>query len=105
VMVDFINGARLNGAGRWLSILRAAFVRFRAVILTSLTTILGLSTLAFRTTGQAAFLAPMAISIVFGLIFSTILTLLVIPCLYAALDDLMIKIYGKEGTVFRERDV
>jgi len=105
VMVDFINGSRINGAGRWLSILRSAFVRFRAVILTSLTTILGLSTLAFRTTGQAAFLAPMAISIVFGLVFSTILTLLVIPCLYAALDDLMIKIYGKEGIVFRERDV
>ncbi len=105
VMVDFINGARLNGAGRWLSILRSAFVRFRAVILTSLTTILGLSTLAFKTTGQAAFLAPMAISIVFGLVFSTILTLLVIPCMYAVLDDLMIKIYGREGIVFRERDV
>ncbi len=104
VMVDFINNARRGGASRWLSILRSAFVRFRAVILTSLTTILGLSTLAFKTTGQAAFLAPMAISIVFGLVFSTVLTLMVIPCSYAVLDDIMLFLYGKRGVEGREDD-
>lgn len=91
VMVDFINKARARGASRWLSVLRSSFVRFRPVILTSLTTILGLSTLAFKTTGQSAFLAPMAISIVFGLIFSTILTLVIIPCVYSILDDLLLR--------------
>ena len=99
VMVDFINNARYRGGHRWGSIIRSAFVRFRPVILTSLTTIFGLSTIAFKTTGQAAFLAPMAISIVFGLIFSTILTLIVIPCMYAILDDLMIRIYGVDWSV------
>ncbi len=104
VLVDFINRSRQRGATRWLSILRSAFVRFRPVILTSITTILGLSTIAFKTTGQSAFLAPMAISIVFGLVFSTILTLAVIPCVYAVLDDFLIAFYGKEAIVFRERE-
>ncbi len=74
------------------------------MILTSITTILGLSTIAFKTTGQAAFLAPMAISIVFGLVFSTILTLAVIPCVYAALDDFLIAFYGKDAIVFHDRE-
>ena len=105
VMVDFINQARKRGAPRWLSVLRSSFVRFRPVVLTSLTTIFGLSTLAFKTTGQAAFLAPMAISIVFGLVFSTILTLIIIPCLYAILDDFMLRLFGKEAVKFHEREI
>ena len=105
VMVDFINKARLRGAPRWLSVLRSSFVRFRPVILTSLTTIFGLSTLAFKTTGQAAFLAPMAISIVFGLVFSTALTLVIIPCTYAILDDFLLRLFGKQAVTFHEREI
>ncbi|MFQ5432097.1 MAG: efflux RND transporter permease subunit [Nitrospinota bacterium] len=105
VMVDFINKARIRGAPRWLSVLRSAFVRFRPVVLTSLTTIFGLATLAFKTTGQAAFLAPMAISIVFGLVFSTILTLIIIPCAYAVLDDFLLRLFGKEAVKFHEREI
>ena len=105
VMVDFINKARVRGAPRWLSVLRSAFVRFRPVVLTSLTTIFGLSTLAFKTTGQAAFLAPMAISIVFGLVFSTVLTLVIIPCAYAVLDDILLRLFGKQAVTFHEREI
>ncbi|MDH5543504.1 MAG: efflux RND transporter permease subunit [Nitrospinota bacterium] len=104
VMVDFINNARYRGGTRWGSIIRSAFVRFRPVILTSLTTIFGLATLAFKTSGQAAFLAPMAISIVFGLIFSTILTLVVIPCLYAILDDFLMRIYGTDWKLNEDQE-
>ncbi len=88
VLVDFVNRARRSGAGRWRSVLRAGRVRLRPVLLTSITTIAGFGNLAVRTTGQAAFLAPMAISIVWGLAFATVLTLVVIPALVAVTDDL-----------------
>ena len=95
VLVDFINKNRKAGMNRWHSILAATETRFRPIILTSLTTIGGLSTLAFKTTGQAAFLAPMAISIFWGLIFSTILTLVVVPCFFSAMED--IRIWGRRN--------
>ncbi len=88
VLVDFINRARRSGADRWRSVLRAGRVRLRPVLLTSITTIAGFGNLALKTTGQAAFLAPMAISIVWGLAFATVLTLVVIPALVAVTDDL-----------------
>ena len=55
--------------------------RLRAVLLTSLTTIAGLTPLLFETSRQAQVLIPMAISIYFGLMFSTLLVLVVVPCL------------------------
>jgi multidrug efflux pump subunit AcrB len=92
VFVDFINqyrrGAGAGGTGtRWRSIMQSAAVRFRPVFLTSATTIAGLAGLAFTTSGQEQFLAPMAQAIVFGLSFATLITLVLIPCLYAILDD------------------
>jgi len=62
-------------------------MRMRPVILTTVTTICGLSSLAFFATGQTKFLSPMAISIVWGLAFATIITLLVIPALYMIYSD------------------
>ena len=104
VMVDFINQYRhkvahwkgsasrevpfLSGPHtRWRSILRSAALRFRPVFLTSATTIVGLVNLAFTSSGQEQFLAPMAQAIVFGLAFASLITLVLIPCLYAILDD------------------
>ena len=63
------------------AIIEAACRRLRAVLLTSLTTIAGLTPLLFETSLQAQFLIPMAISISFGLAFATLLVLLVIPAL------------------------
>ncbi len=103
VFVDFINRSRSGAVGaaedtarhrvlsprvRWHSILRSASIRFRPVFLTTATTVVGLANLAFRSTGQEQFLAPMAQAIIFGLSFATLITLLLIPCLYSVLDDL-----------------
>ncbi len=97
VFVDFINQYRsktlkahvgvASSGMRWRSIMRSAALRFRPVFLTSATTVAGLMSLAFTTSGQEQFLAPMAQAIVFGLTFATLITLVLIPCLYAVLDD------------------
>lgn len=70
------------------AILHAACQRLRAVLLTSLTTIFGLMPLLFEHSVQARFLIPMAISITFGLVFSTVLILIFVPAIIAAYDDL-----------------
>ncbi len=66
---------------------RAARERFRAVLLTSLTTIAGLLPLLAERSLQAQILIPLACSIVFGLMVSTVLVVVVVPCLYAILGD------------------
>ena len=63
--------------------------RFRPILLTSITTMVGLSPLALFASGQARFLQPMAITIFYGLASSTVLILIVIPCAYAVLEDLL----------------
>jgi multidrug efflux pump subunit AcrB len=65
----------------------AACQRLRAVLLTSLTTIAGLTPLLFETSRQAQFLIPMAVSIAFGLAFATLLILLVIPAMLSIYED------------------
>ena len=87
ILVDFINRSRRNGASAFDSIIQSGVVRLRPVLLTTVTTVGGLVPLAFFATGQAKFLSPMAISVVWGLSFATVLTLILTPCLYAMLDD------------------
>ena len=62
--------------------------RFRPILLTSLTTFVGLLPILFERSLQAQFLKPMAIAIGFGVLFATFITLLMLPCLYLILDDL-----------------
>ncbi len=88
ILVDFINRARKEGTPRDEAILKSGVARLRPVLLTTVTTVGSLVPLAFFASGQAKFLSPMAISVVWGLSFATILTLILIPCLYAILDDL-----------------
>ena len=88
ILVDFINRARKEGTPRDEAILKSGVARLRPVLLTTITTVGGLIPLAFFASGQAKFLSPMAISVVWGLSFATILTLILVPCLYAMLDDL-----------------
>lgn len=87
VLVSYINTLRQEGVELYEAIVQAAKIRFRPIFLTSITTIAGLSPLAFFATGQAKFLSPMAIAIVWGLAFATILTLIIVPCFYALLED------------------
>jgi multidrug efflux pump subunit AcrB len=90
ILVDFINRAQQEGMSRDQAIQASGIARFRPVLLTTVTTVGGLIPLAFFATGQAKFLSPMAISVVWGLSFATLLTLILIPCLYAMLDDFVI---------------
>ena len=87
ILVDFINRSRRSGTSAYDSIIQSGVVRLRPVLLTTVTTVGGLVPLAFFATGQARFLSPMAISVVWGLSFATVLTLILTPCLYAMLDD------------------
>jgi hydrophobic/amphiphilic exporter-1 (mainly G- bacteria), HAE1 family len=89
--VDFINRLRKSGMSRPESIVTAGQMRIRAVMLTTLTTVGGLSTVAYGIGGKDPFLVPMAVSLCWGLIFATVLTLIVIPCVYSIIDDLSIK--------------
>jgi HAE1 family hydrophobic/amphiphilic exporter-1 len=88
VLIDFINRRVAEGGERIAAIVDAAKTRLRPIMLTSITTILGLMPLALGIFGKEKMLTPMAISIVWGLSFSSILTLLIIPCLYAIVDDI-----------------
>lgn len=87
VMVSFINNARARGESKWRSIIEAGRVRLRPVILTSVTTILGLLPMAVGLGGKSESWGPMANTIIFGLLASTTLTLLVIPTVYSIIVD------------------
>jgi multidrug efflux pump subunit AcrB len=86
VLVHYINRERGQ-----LNVMDAARIagaaRFRPIILTSLTTFVGLLPILFERSLQAQFLKPMAISIGFGVLFATLITLLLIPVLYLVLED------------------
>jgi multidrug efflux pump subunit AcrB len=101
VLVDFVNGLRLKGADRRHSLVEAGQLRLRPVLLTTITTSLGLTPTAYGIGGGDPFLRPMALTIVWGIICASILTLVVLPCTYAIVDDVTLKIAG-HATV-RER--
>lgn len=86
VLVDRINQLRAAGLDRVAAVRDAAQQRLRPILMTMLTTVLGLMPLALGLGEGAEIRAPMAISVIAGLLFSTLLTLLFIPCLYALVD-------------------
>ena len=89
VLITFYKQLREEGMPVKEALIEAACQRLRAVLLTSLTTIFGLTPLLFETSLQAQFLIPMATSIAFGLMFSTILVLLAVPALLSIYEDMM----------------
>ena len=82
VLIDRINQLRDRGHQLWEAILQGGQDRFRPIILTSLTTFVGLMPIMSETSIQAQFLIPMVISLAFGVLFATGVTLLLVPCLY-----------------------
>ena len=86
ILVVFYKHLREQGMGVREAIIEAACQRLRAVLLTSLTTVAGLTPLLFETSLQAQFLIPMAVSISFGLAFTTFLVLLLVPALLSAME-------------------
>lgn len=87
LLVDYINQLRREGATRTDAILEAGPVRFRPIIMTTIATILGMVPIALGLGAGSELRSPMAVAIAGGLISSTILSLIVVPVLYAILDD------------------
>ncbi|HEX7705486.1 MAG TPA: efflux RND transporter permease subunit [Thermoanaerobaculia bacterium] len=87
VMVDFINRAYRSGVPLRDAIVQAGSQRFRPILLTSLTTFFGLLPLILERSMQAQFLIPMAISLAFGVLFATFITLILVPVNYRILED------------------
>jgi multidrug efflux pump subunit AcrB len=102
LLIDTVNIKRREGAELQTALGDAGTRRFRPILLTSLTTFFGLSPMILETSVQAQFLIPMAISLGFGILFATGITLLLIPCLYMMLEDVrrlfglgMSKVHGE----------
>jgi multidrug efflux pump subunit AcrB len=108
VMVDFINRKRKATSDLAVAVRQAGVVRFRPILLTSLTTFLALLPLLLEKSMQAKFMIPMAISLGFGVIFSTFISLVLVPAGYMIMEDLktglgnlpsfLRRVYGLEST-------
>ncbi|QLE85612.1 efflux RND transporter permease subunit [Shewanella sp. Scap07] len=100
VMVDHINKARASGVAMKQAVLDAGCRRFRAILLTSLTTFIGLVPIMTETSMQAKMVIPMAVSLAFGVLFATVVTLMLIPCLYLFIEDIKRQM-GKIADLYR----
>jgi multidrug efflux pump subunit AcrB len=88
VLINFSNLNRKAGMTGHEAVLGAAIQRFRPIMLTTLTTFGGLTPMIFETSRQARFLIPMAVSLGFGIVFATVITLVLVPCFYTVVEDL-----------------
>ena len=89
VLVDYANRQRREGKSLTESILNACLVRFRPILLTSVTTFVGLIPLMSTSTPTTAPFLPMAVSLAWGVLFATFITLLLVPCLYLIVEDFL----------------
>ncbi len=97
ILIDFINRAVGNGVDVYQAVIESGRARFRPVLLTSVTTVAGLFPLLLERSFQAQFLVPMAVSLCFGLLVATVLTLLYVPALYLIFQDITNLFKGRKG--------
>ncbi|MEM9490164.1 MAG: efflux RND transporter permease subunit, partial [Myxococcota bacterium] len=88
LLVVSVNRLREAGVPLREAVVSGSAIRFRAILLTSLTTFFGLAPMILETSVQARFLVPMALSLGFGVLFATFITLLIVPAGYMATEDL-----------------
>lgn len=88
VMTDYVNQVRAKGVAIKEAVIEAGCARFRAITLTSITTFVGVLPIMFETSLQARFVIPMAVALGFAVLFATLLTLVLVPCLYLMLEDI-----------------
>lgn len=88
VMTDYVNQLRAQGKAIKDAVIEAGCARFRAITLTSITTFVGVLPIMFETSLQAKLVTPMAVALGFAVVFATLLTLILVPCLYLMLDDI-----------------
>ncbi len=99
ILVDFINRRVERGMNPFEATVEGARLRLRAILLTTLTTAAGLTPLMFETSFQAKFMIPMAVTLTFGLIFATVLTLIIVPALNLVFLELRTRVTGNRGPV------
>ena len=102
VLIDFANRRYRQGVPALYAVHAAGIQRFRPILLTTLTTCGGLAPIITETSRQARFLIPMAISLGFGILFATFITLVMVPCLYMILEDIKALFGPKEN---REKQI
>ena len=102
VLVDYVNRRIKEGVPVFEAVSRAGAARFRAIILTSLTTFAGLYPLISMQSTQSQFLIPMAISLGYGILFATGITLFLVPINYLILDDLKRLFTREEATTLKD---
>ena len=90
VMIDFINRKRREGADVGEAIRESGPLRFRPILITSLTTFAGLTPLMLERSLQAQFLIPMAVSLAFGVLFATVIILVIVPTTYQVVVDVKV---------------
>jgi hydrophobic/amphiphilic exporter-1 (mainly G- bacteria), HAE1 family len=95
VKVDFIVRARAAGAALREAILEAGRVRLRPIVMTTVTTVLGLTPMALGIGRGADLRAPLAISVIGGLILATLLTLIIVPVLYSVIEEARLAVAGR----------
>lgn len=98
VLVDYINQLRLDGMERRAAIVEAGVTRMRPILMTTITTVLGLIDMAVRKSSGTALMQPIAVVCIGGLIYATLMTLFVVPCIYDMLNK-------KELRNVREEDL
>jgi multidrug efflux pump subunit AcrB len=103
IMIDFANKRRKEGDPIYKSIHEAGLRRFRPIMLTTMTTFGGLAPIILETSSQAFYLIPMAISLGFGIVFATMIILVIVPCLYLILEDL--RLYMVKGKTIQKVNV
>jgi len=99
ILIDFANRRRRSGMGPMEAIHEAAIQRFRPILLTTLTTFGGLSPMIFETNRHARFLIPMAISLGYGIVFATLITLVLVPALYMLVEDMRLLIRSEKSQI------
>ena len=89
VLIDYANNLRRKNSelSAFDAIHQSGVRRFRPIMLTTLTTFGGLAPMIFETSRQARFMIPMALSLGYGILFATVITLVIVPCLYIVIDD------------------
>jgi multidrug efflux pump subunit AcrB len=88
ILIDLINRERAAGASLNRAVIDSGMRRFRPIMLTTATTFLGLTPMIFESSVQAKFLQPMAVSLAYGIVFATSITLILVPALYRILEDI-----------------
>ena len=102
VLVDYINQLRLDGMERREAIIEAGITRLRPILMTSITTILGLLVMAFGGDAGTALMQPMALVCIGGLVYATLMTLLVVPCMYDIISRRELRKVAESDLSFEE---